>query len=175
MLYRYHKKTILQCSFENFPLYEGLVGWVFTFNIVKYFFSRDFLIKTNRGLDPLFYGVKIEKDFDFAITYGFGKYTTKVFDLRTNKFLKLYTWKNIIKSRWIYYQNRNKDWYKKRKAICDVCPHNSKYHKKTIYERLLGRYCKICKCPLKYKMSLDFVNCGLEEIGEEPKWKSVWK
>ena len=52
-----------------------------------------------------------------------------------NKFLKLSTWKNIIESRWIYYQNRNKDWYKERKAICDVCPHNSKYHKKTIYER----------------------------------------
>ena len=99
-----------------------------------------------------------------------------------NKFLKLSTWKNIIESRWIYYQNRNKDWYKERKAICDVCPHNSKNKKlKTLKEKLFNilnikkPFCTICGCSVKYLCSLDFNECSLYERGEEPKWKSEWK
>ena len=99
-----------------------------------------------------------------------------------DKFLKLSTWKNIIESRWIYYQNRNKDWYKERKAICDICLHNSKNKKlKTFKEKLFNilnikkPFCTICGCSVKYLCSLDFNECSLYERGEEPKWKSVWK
>ena len=92
-----------------------------------------------------------------------------------NKFLKLATWKQIIQSRWLYYKNRNKEWYKERKKICDNCPFNSKYHKKTLFERFLGEYCTACKCTLRFKQSLKEAVCGKEEIGLKPEWESVYE
>jgi hypothetical protein len=98
-----------------------------------------------------------------------------------NKLLKMSTWKQIIQSRWLYYLNRNKDWYKERKNICDVCPHNSKFsEKKDFRGKLLNMlylkadYCKKCLCILHLKQSIPEAVCGLEEVGEEPKWKSIW-
>lgn len=99
-----------------------------------------------------------------------------------NKFLKISTWKQIIQSRWLYFKNKDKDWFKERKEICNGCVYNSKFlDKKNFKSRLISLvnfkndYCTVCKCPLKYKQSLPESNCGLEEILEEPKWKSIWK
>lgn len=92
-----------------------------------------------------------------------------------NKFLKLATWKQIIQSRWLYYKNRNKDWYKERKKICDNCPFNSKYQKRTLYDRLFGNFCSICLCTLRYKQSVPEAVCGKEEIGLKPEWESIWR
>ena len=98
-----------------------------------------------------------------------------------NKFLKISTWKQIIQSRWLYYLNKDKDWYKERKSICDICPHNSKFSEKKDFRGkalnmlyLKSTYCSICKCPHKYICSLPENECSLYEIGEEPKWKSIW-
>jgi hypothetical protein len=99
-----------------------------------------------------------------------------------NKFLKLATWKQIIQSRWLYYKNRNKDWYKERKKICDNCPFNSKFdNKKDFLHKLLDilyrkkEYCKICLCILHLKQSVPESSCGKEEIGLKPEWESIWK
>lgn len=32
-------------------------------------------------------------------------------------------------------------------------------------------YCTACGCGIKYKISVPFSVCGLDEIGKEPKWK----
>ena len=97
-----------------------------------------------------------------------------------NKFLKLSTWKQIIESTWLYYQNRNKEWYKERKKICDDCPLNSKFIvRKTFKDKLLNflylkkDYCQACLCILHKKQSIPEAYCGMEEIGQEPKWKSI--
>lgn len=99
-----------------------------------------------------------------------------------NKFLKLSTWRQIIESRILYHKSKKTDWYKERKKICDECPHNSKFNQPKDFKGkalnmlyLKAEYCTICKCHLKYKLSLPESNCGLEEIGEEPKWKSIWE
>lgn len=99
-----------------------------------------------------------------------------------NKFLKISTWQEIIKSRKVYNQNKNKEWYKDRKSICNSCPFNSKFKKnKTFKEKLLsifylGRdYCSVCFCPTKFLCALEENTCSAEDIGEKPKWESQWK
>lgn len=99
-----------------------------------------------------------------------------------NKFLRIATWKQIIQSRFLYWKNKDKDWYKERKAICDVCPHNSGFEEKKDFRgKLLNilyhkkEYCKICFCVLALKQSVPEASCGKEEIGEKPEWRSIWE
>jgi hypothetical protein len=98
------------------------------------------------------------------------------------KLLKLSTWKVIISSRFTYYKNKGKPWYKKRNEICKVCPHNSaNVYIETLSDifwstlNLKNPFCKVCKCTLKYKTAEPSSVCGLEEINEPPKWTEEWK
>jgi ribosomal protein L37E len=91
------------------------------------------------------------------------------------------TFKQIVLSRYYYFKNRNKDWFKKRKSICDNCPFNSRNKKtKTLKERLMmllnlsKSVCTICGCGLKYKQALPESVCGKEEIGLTPEWDSEY-
>jgi hypothetical protein len=47
----------------------------------------------------------------------------------------------------------------RRRAICEVCPHNSKLHPPT--ERT-DEHCTICKCPITKKTACLECNCGLD-------------
>jgi len=96
-----------------------------------------------------------------------------------NKFLKVATWRQIIQSRIVYYKNREKDWYKDRRNICDVCPLNSKNKKELSLKdkifrilNLKSHFCTICKCPIHLITSLEESECSLYEVNKEPKWKS---
>ena len=96
-----------------------------------------------------------------------------------NKFLKLSTWKQIIESRIVYYKNKDKDWYKERKKICDSCPLSSKNKKELSFKEKIFRilnlkkpFCTICGCPTHLLTSLEENECSLYEINQEPKWKS---
>ena len=97
-----------------------------------------------------------------------------------NKFLKVSTWKSIIRSRVQHNKNKKESWAIARVSICNLCEYNSKNTKpKTKAEkvyRLLNLYdpfCLACGCGIKYKTSEPSSDCGLEEIGLEPKWKSI--
>lgn len=78
----------------------------------------------------------------------------------------------------------NKDnlpyWYEKRMSICNTCEFNSKNKEKlTLKEKAitaanLGKpSCTACGCEISAKASLPHAVCGLESIGQEPKWRPV--
>lgn len=97
-----------------------------------------------------------------------------------NKFLKIQTWADIIKSRTTARKNRKTEWYKSRMLICSVCPLNSKFHEpenwKESFWKFITRdkdYCKACLCTLKEKLSIKHAVCGKEEIGETPLWREI--
>lgn len=87
--------------------------------------------------------------------------------------------KAIVQSRVLVYKNRKKEYVLERAEICRTCPFNSinKEKDKTIKGRFLRMvnlykpYCTACGCGIKYKISVPFSVCGLDEIGKEPKWK----
>lgn len=83
----------------------------------------------------------------------------------------------VLCSRITFYTRRNKPYVINRREICRVCPYNSKYKKKrSIKDYLLSilntftPYCTACGCGIKFKTSVPSAVCGLESIGEEPKW-----
>lgn len=97
-----------------------------------------------------------------------------------NRFFKVSTWRMIINSRLLYYKNSKEDWCKERREICNSCVQNSKwYSAKTIKENILKLlyldepYCKICTCPIKRKTAVFEADCGMVELGEPSKWKSI--
>lgn len=84
----------------------------------------------------------------------------------------------IIGSRITFYTRRNEKFVKERRAICKTCPLNSRYIKqpryKSIYYNIVNTfsaYCTVCGCGIKFKTSVPSAECGLADIGKEPKWK----
>ena len=97
-----------------------------------------------------------------------------------NKFLKLSTWKTIIRSRIIRHKNSKTEWYKERMKICLDCHHSSKHSKpKTFKERVFKilnlnkHFCLVCGCSHEYKNAIPEVECSLTELNEKPKWRSI--
>jgi len=89
------------------------------------------------------------------------------------KFLYLNTWKQIFKSRLLYFKYRNESWAIGRKEICNDCEHNSKNKLKNWFARFYP-WCTVCYCPIKFKVVEPSSVCGLVEKDEEPKWVSVY-
>ena len=95
-----------------------------------------------------------------------------------NRFLKLSTWKNIIRSRTIDYKNSKTTWCKERREICNMCEYNSKNTKDLTFKdrffmfiQITKEICKICGCSVLQKTKVAFSSCPKPEIGLKPSWK----
>jgi hypothetical protein len=75
-------------------------------------------------------------------------------------------------------------WYQDRLAICTACPHNSdnvekenKTFVQNIRENIITcpqiRYCTACSCCIDQKASIKRAECGIVELGMEPKWRAL--
>lgn len=97
-----------------------------------------------------------------------------------NRFLKLSTWKNIIRSRTIDYKNSKTNWCKERREICNMCEYNSKNTKDLIFKdkffmfiQITKEICTVCSCSIAFKVKSPISSCGLKEINKQPKWESI--
>lgn len=84
--------------------------------------------------------------------------------------------KTILLSRITVFFNR-KPYVKKRRTICNGCIYNSKNVKNKGLKSILlsiantfTSYCTACGCGILFKTSVPSAECGLAEIGKEPKW-----
>lgn len=78
----------------------------------------------------------------------------------------------------------DQQWYKDRLAICATCPKNTAnipsdkltfVDKAKIAGRLCdnGNHCTVCGCCIERKAATKSEQCGLGEIGEQPKWPAI--
>lgn len=72
------------------------------------------------------------------------------------------------------------DWYYERIKACEKCELNSKNKKelnlkqKILYLlNSLKPFCTVCSCQILAKSSEPEEICGLEQLGEESKWKNI--
>lgn len=67
-----------------------------------------------------------------------------------------------------------------RRSICDICPFNTKnIEDKELsllqrQKKIIGDFCTKCGCYIEKKTSRSSEACGLEDIGEKPKWNRVY-
>lgn len=85
--------------------------------------------------------------------------------------------KKILLSRVTVIFNR-KPYVRERRQICNNCPYNSKNGKigsvrdaMLVLANTFTRYCTACGCGIAFKTSVPSAECGLAEIGKEPKWR----
>lgn len=75
-------------------------------------------------------------------------------------------------------------WYKDRLAICATCPKNTaniSSDKLTFVDKAKiasglcdnGNHCTACGCCIERKAATKSEQCGLGEIGEQPKWPAI--
>lgn len=64
--------------------------------------------------------------------------------------------------------------YDYRINICNTCPLNSKNtgisNLQKIKEKVIGDFCTACGCAVEEKVSQADEECGLSQLGKEPKW-----
>lgn len=69
-------------------------------------------------------------------------------------------------------------WYAERMALCEACSHNTKNgglgeQLQWVAKKTGVSNCGICKCVIDRKCWSKSEACGLEEIGEKPKWNRI--
>lgn len=91
--------------------------------------------------------------------------------------ISLTTFRQILKSRVVEKKRRNEPYVIERRAICNLCEFNTKNKKnktiKDVFKEILNGLtptCSLCGCGIKFKTVIPEAECGLFDVGKDPKW-----